>query len=192
MSEHSGLSWALLAERALPSHTALVIQVPKSAQRLALEIEGWLDLKCPEQALEKIEGLFAVPGSRPTALLLRVRANVDLELYDQALADLDEIRAVDHDSDWADMTEAWCRKRMDDLVGATACMERLVNRVSHSAIGHFNLGCYLALMGKTQRALDEVALACGIDPSLRRVLAEEGDLQSLHGHPAFECLKDPA
>lgn len=169
-----------------------MIRVPKSAQRLALEIEGWLDLKCPEQALEKIEALLAVPGSRPTGLLLRVRAYVDLEMFDEALADLDEIRTVDHDSDWADMTEAWCRKRMNDLAGATACMERLVHRVSHSAIGHFNLGCYLALMGKTQRALDEVALACGIDPSLRRVLDEESDLQSLHGHPAFECLKDPA
>ena len=167
-----------------------MIQVPKSVQRLAVEIEGWLDLSCPEQALLKMEDLLGVPGARPAALVLRVRAFVDMKRFEEALIDIDEVRNFDHDPDWADVTEAWCRKRMGDLPGAAACMERLLERTNHSAIGHFNLGCYLALQGETERALDEVTVACGIDPEFRKLLADESDLEPLHGHPAFESLKD--
>lgn len=170
-------------------YTPLVIHVPKSVQRLTVEIEGWLDLSCPEQALLKMENMLAVPGARPAALVLRVRAFVDLMRFDEALTDIEEVRNFDHDPDWADLTEAWCRKRMDDLPGAAACMERLLERTNHSAIGHFNLGCYFALQGETKRALDEITVACGIDPEYRELLGGESDLESLHGQAAFESLK---
>jgi tetratricopeptide (TPR) repeat protein len=165
-----------------------VFQVPQSVQRLAVEIEGWLDLSCPEHALHKLPELLAVPGARPAGLSLRVRALVELNRFAAAIADLEEIRHFDHDPEWADLTEAWCRKRMDDLPAAVACMQRLLRRCNHSAIGHFNLGCYLALLGEQRRALDEVTIACGIDPSFRKLLASEPDLDALRGNPAFDTL----
>ena len=165
------------------------MQVPQSVQRLAVEIEGWLDMKCPERALDRLETLLEVPGARPVGLALRTRAHVDMKRYADALGDLAELRSFEHDEDWADLTEAWCRKRSDDLEGAKGCMERLIARRNHSAIGHFNLGCYLALLGDRSRALDEVTVACGIDPTFRRLLAEESDLDSLGGMPEFESLK---
>ena len=165
-----------------------MFQVPPSVQRLAIEIEGWLDLNCPEHAILKLSDLLAVPGARPTALSLRVRALVATHDYDDAIADLNEIRHFDHDPEWADLTEAWCRKRLNDLPAAIACMERLVARTNHSAIGHFNLGCYLALAGEPERALDEITLSCGIDNSFRKLLAEEADLDSLRDYAEFQNL----
>ncbi|MCA8954537.1 MAG: hypothetical protein KDC87_00605, partial [Planctomycetes bacterium] len=161
-----------------------------AVQRTALEIEGWLDLGCAEHALQKLEALFALPGARPAALILRVRALVALGDFRAALLDLEEVQDFDHDPDWRDLTEAWCRKRIDDLPGAVQCMERLVARTHHSAIGHFNLGCYLALRGESSRALDEVSLACGLDPSFRAMLADESDLESLRHLPEFRALLD--
>ena len=165
-----------------------MFQVPQSVQRLAMEIEGWLDLDCPEHAIEKLSGLLGVPGARPAALSLRVRALVATSRYEEALADLDEIRHFEHDPGWADMTEAWCRKRLGDLPAAIECMERLVDRANHSAIGHFNLGCYLALAGDPYRALEEVSISCGIDQSFRKLLADESDLDSLRDYPEFQDL----
>ena len=81
---------------------------------------------------------------------MRVRALVAMEDLAGALADLARLKGLDHDEEWADVTEAWCRKRLDDLPGAVACMERLIDR-GRSPIGHFNLGCYLALMGEAER-----------------------------------------
>lgn len=169
-----------------------MFHVPPSVQRLAIEITGWLDLGCAERALDKLPTLLEVPGARPAALMLRVRAYTELLRYEDAIADIEDLRSFDHDADWADLTEAWCRKRMGDLTGAADCMERLLKRSNHSAIGHFNLGCYLALQGETGRALDEVTLACGIDPSFRKLLGEESDLDSLRGLPGFQSLVEQA
>lgn len=165
-----------------------MFQVPPSVQRLAIEIGGWLDLGCAERAVEKLKTLFEVPGARPAALIMRVRAYTELGRYEEAILDIDDVRSFDHDADWADLGEAWCRKRMGDLTGAAQCMERLLERSNHSAIGHFNLGCYLALLGETGRALDEVTLACGIDPEFRTLLDDEADLDSLRNLPDFRSL----
>ncbi len=67
-------------------------------------------------------------------------------------------------------------------------MRRLLQRNSASAIGHFNLGCYLALAGEKDAAIDEVTLACGIDEQFRELLREEPDLESLHGDQRFDQL----
>jgi hypothetical protein len=169
-----------------------VFHVPKSVQRVAVEIEGWLDLSCPEHALTKLKDLLAVPGARPAALTLRVRAYMDMNRFDDAVVDIDELRSFDHDPERADIMEAWCRKRMNDLAGAVVCMERLLERTKHSAIGHFNLGCYLALQGDSARALDEITVACGIDPQCRKMLDGESDLDSLRGIPGFDSLLEQA
>ncbi len=164
------------------------MKLPSSLARLALEVEGWLELGCAEHALSKMPRLDASPEAKPIALALRVRALVDLKRFPQALTSLDELRRFEHDPDWADTTEAWCRKRLADLPGAIACMERLLARTPRSAIGHYNLGCYLALAGDTERALDEVSLACGMDETFRKHAVSETDLDELRGDPRFEAL----
>ncbi|HLQ38295.1 MAG TPA: hypothetical protein VK348_10855 [Planctomycetota bacterium] len=165
-----------------------MVAIPQSFARLAQEIDGWLDLRCPEKALARLGAMLEDPAARPAALVFRVRALVNMTQYATALGDLAELRGSDHDPEWLDLTEAWCRKRSDDLPGAVRCMEQLVARNQRSAIGHFNLGCYLALAGDKQRALDEVTMACGLDVDLRDFAGDEPDLDSLHDDPRFRAL----
>lgn len=167
--------------------TLASVDVPPALHRIVLEIEGWLEMECPEKALEKSAPLLDNPAGRAVGLLLQVRALVDMKEFQKALRQLERLREFDHDEEWAAVTEAWCRKRMADLPGAVACMERLIDR-GHSAIGHFNLACYLALMGEHQRALDELSVACGMDARFRQLLKEEKDLDSLRDDPGFQAL----
>ena len=162
--------------------------VPESLQRLVAEIDGWLELRCPDRALERLETLLAEPKARIIALTLRIRAYVSSKRHREAVADIAELRAAQHDPEWLDLTEAWCRKRMQDLPAAITCMEQLLQRNGKSAIGHFNLGCYLALAGDSDRALDEVSIACGIDASFRGMLHDEPDLDTLRVDPRFQQL----
>ncbi len=166
----------------------VVLSVPDSLTRRAAEVEGWLDLERPDKALGRMGPLLETPGARPAALYLRTRAFVGLGRHEEALADLEELRPFDPDPEWLDLTEAWCLKRVGKLEGAVACMQRLVERSRRSAIGHYNLGCYLALLGDKERAIDEVTVACGIEARLRSAATEESDLDSLRGDPRFEAL----
>ena len=163
------------------------MQVPPSLERIVIEVEGWLEMECPEKALQKLASVLEHPVGRPVGLLLKVRALVAMNQLGAALTELENLKGMDHDEEWANLTEAWCRKRLDDLPGAVACMERLTKH-GKCAIGHFNLACYLALMGEHQRALDEVSIACGMDTRFRKLLADEEDLESLRDDPAFQAL----
>jgi tetratricopeptide (TPR) repeat protein len=166
----------------------LVFAVPPDLERLAAEIDGWLDLRCPDKALALLQPLLDRKEARSEGLALRIRAHVATRQHDLALRDLQELRATDYDPEWLDLTEAWCRKRTADLPGAVRCMEQLLARNARSAIGHYNLGCYLALIGERERAVDEVTLACGIDPSLRELLHDEPDLDTLARDARFRQL----
>ncbi len=165
-----------------------MIPVPPSLQRLADQIDGWLDLRCPERALDLLAPILADPAGRPAGLTMRIRAYVRQGRYQDALLDVAELRASQPPLDWIDLTEAWCRKRVADLPGAIRCMEQLLARNHQSAIGHFNLGCYLALDGQRDRAIDEVTIACGIDVEFRNHARDEPDLDSLRTEATFRQL----
>ena len=162
--------------------------VPASLSRKVTEIEGWLELERPEKALKLLPPLLETTGARPEGLYLRVRALVALQRHEDALSDITELRTFEADLDWLDLTEAWCRKRLGQIDRAARCMEKLVKRSRRCAVGHYNLGCYLALLGDKERAIDELTIACGIEDRFRREAAEETDLDSLRGDPAFEQL----
>lgn len=153
-----------------------------------MEVDGWLDLGCPAHALQRMAPLLAAPGARPVALALQVRALVELGQHAAALDAIDELAYFEHDPEWRLVTEAWCRKRLDDLPGALRCMRRLTELEPHSAIGHFNLGCYLALAGEREEAIEEVTVACGIDDDFRKHAATEADLEPLRDDPRFQVL----
>lgn len=165
-----------------------MIPVPASLQRIADEVDGWLDLRCPERALERLEPLLQDPAGRPAGLAMRIRAYVRMGRHAEALQDLTELRRGDQALDWLDLCEAWCRKRTADLPGAIRCMEQLIAREPKSDIGHFNLGCYLALAGDRDRAIDEVTIACGLTESFRDLARDEPDLDSLRNDARFRQL----
>src|SRR5262249_41851840 len=135
--------------------TRRVFSVPPPLQRLHDQIDGWLDLRQPERALELLAPMLADDTGRPAALVLRIRAIARLGRFADALPNLAELRSRDATDDWVDLTEAWCKKRTGDLRGAIACLEQLLERDHRNDTAHFNLGCYLALLGEHDRAIDE-------------------------------------
>ena len=162
--------------------------VPKHLERLADQIDGWLDLRCPDKALALVGPMLGDPAARAAGLERKVRAHVRLGEYPQALADLGELRQLAPAEEWVDLTEAWCRKRTGDLRGAVRCLDALLARDHKCAAARFNLGCYLALLGESDRAIDELSLACGLDDGNRDFLRDDADLDGLRTDPRFRAL----
>lgn len=167
-----------------------MFSVPPPLQRLADQIDGWLDLRCPDKALDLLGALLADPAARPAGLAMRVRALARMARFADALPDLDELRRIapPDEQDWIELTDAWCRKRTGDLPGAIACLERLLARDHRSDTAHFNLACYLALAGQPDRAVDHLALACGLNEQCRDFARDEPDLDPLRTDPRFREL----
>lgn len=165
--------------------------IPEAMHRLVDQVDGWLELRCPERALELVGPLIANPESNAIGLSLRIRANARLGNYPDALRDLDELRSQHPTDDWIDMTEAWCRRRNDDLPGSIRCMEQLLARNHRDHIAHFNLACYLALSGEKDRAIDELSIACGLHPECRTFAIDEPDFDSLRTDERFRQLLRP-
>lgn len=157
-------------------------------QRLVVEVDGWIDLGCCEKALERLAPLLQEELTREVGTGLRARALVALGRHAEAVEDITFLRRGGADPEWLDLTEAWCRKRLGDLDGAIRCMQDLLAREPRSAIGHYNLGCYLALTGRLTEALDEVTVACGIDGTFRSHAMDETDLDGLRGDARFAAL----
>ena len=125
-------------------------------------------------------------------LALRIRANARLGNYAAALADLAELRIEHPHSEWVDLTEAWCRRRHDDLPGAIRCIEQLLARNHKHHIAHFNLACYLALSGKVDRSIDALSIACGMNPECRMFAIDEPDFDAGDGFDMDEGAAEEA
>ena len=165
--------------------------VPEALQRLVDQIDGWLDLRCPERALELVDPVIASPQGKSIGLSLRVRANARLGNYQEALRDLAELRRDHSTDDWIDLTEAWCRRRNNDLPGAIRCTEQLISRNPRHDIARFNRACYLALAGDKDGAIDELSMACGLNPECRTLAIDEPDFDSLRTDERFRQLLRP-
>ncbi len=162
--------------------------IPPAHQRLADQIDGWLDLRCPDKALALVAPMLADAGARAAGLWLRVRALVRLGDYEQALPDLAELARMHSDESWVPLTDAFCRKRTGDLRGAADVLRRLLQRDHKNATAHFNLACYLALAGDQDGAIDALSLACGLDAEHRLFARDEPDFDSLRTDERFRAL----
>lgn len=169
----------------------MIYPVPKALERLVDQVDGWLELRCPERALELVDPLMGDPAARACGLSLRIRAYARMGTFGDALRDLQELRSMHPDDDWVDLTEAWCRRRNDDLDGAIRCAEQLIERNRRHDVAHFNLACYLALSQQTDRAIDALSLACGLNPDNRAYALDEPDLDGLRTDERFRQLIRP-
>jgi tetratricopeptide (TPR) repeat protein len=66
--------------------------------------------------------------------------------------------------------------------------QEVLARVARHPLGVYNLACYLALAGHTERALDALAFALEVEPSDRDNARHDDDFASLRTHPRFVTL----
>jgi len=89
---------------------------------------------------------------------------------------------------WARLSEAARWRRKGDLQKAAEVLREAIRRFPDQAVLHYDLACYLALLGRKEEALKELEIALQRKPNLKALAQKDDDLRSLQGDPRFEKL----
>lgn len=149
-------------------------------------------------ALEAGESAGGDARGKQSAALLVVRKGGGYGGFDDRYIDL---RVDDHPEPvkelrrlltmklaWARLSEAARWRRKGDLQKAAEVLQEAIRRFPDQAVLHYDLACYLALLGRKEGALKELEIALQRDPNLKALAQKDDDLRSLRGDPRFEKL----
>jgi uncharacterized Ntn-hydrolase superfamily protein len=149
-------------------------------------------------ALEAGESAGGDARGKQSAALLVVRKGGGYGGFDDRYIDL---RVDDHPEPvkelrrlltmklaWARLLEAARWRRKGDLQKAAEVLQEAIRRFPDQAVLHYDLACYLALLGRKEEALKELEIALQSDPNLKALAQKDDDLRSLRGDPRFEKL----
>jgi len=156
--------------------------------KIQCEAEGYLELGMPEHALDALARLGDPVGFHPDALYLWGEALRELERYADAVIPLSKAAETAPENIHAWVALGWCYKRVGRVDLAIDALQRVLAVAPHEALAHYNLACYLSLVGDKPRALRSLARALAIDPGYRRLIDDETDFEPLRDDPDFQAL----
>lgn len=152
------------------------------------QAEGYLELGMPEQALEVLERIGRPSNFTSHALYLKGEALRTMERYAEALTPLNQAALLSPEDVHLWLAIGWCRKRTGRVDLAIEALERAVEIDGSDALNHYNLACYLSLVGERERALSHLATALRIEPSYRSMVDDEHDFDAIRDDPEFRAL----
>ena len=161
---------------------------PSSPERRIEAAEGYLMLEMPEQALRELRMVEARVGcteSHHTAIA-RLRGEAfrlkgDFEEGARQFLDAPEDLEIS-------IGLAWCLKRTDRLEEAIDVMMSAYQFHDEEPIVLYNLACYFALASDKVQALSWLGRAIRMESSLRELIPDETDFDSLRDDADFQLI----
>lgn len=166
--------------------------IPVRIRRQLDEAEGYLMLEMPGNALRILEGRSEWPLMTFEANFLKGEALRSLDRHREALACLEVAASLRPEDVAVALAQGWCYKRTNRLAEAVDALERALRQEPDNALIHYNLACYWSLAANAPKALEELAIALQLRPEMRRMVADEGDFDSIRNETAFERLVQDA
>lgn len=161
------------------------------AERLAREMEGYLELELFEQALERAHILLSAGAFLAKATFAAGECYKMLGRWQEAVDLFQKLLEGDPPPGLrkgALLGLGWCAKRLGRLDRAIECLETLCRRFPEEAIGPYNLACYYALDGRRDKVIDLLHRAIRMESGYRALARKEEDFCSLREDPEFRSL----
>jgi tetratricopeptide (TPR) repeat protein len=142
---------------------------------------GYLGLGLIDDAANEIEEILPQDKLRVEVVALRIELYRMAERWDgmEALAKYQH-QAQPGEAKWL-LDWAWATRRSRGLAEARAILEGAEAGHQSCALLHYNLACYLCVMGEIPGARDRLGRALALDKDLRLVALEDPDLAPLFG-----------
>jgi tetratricopeptide (TPR) repeat protein len=140
---------------------------------------GYLDLEMPAHALRALEGI-ARPEATPFEFhYLRGQALRLAGRFGEALVAFSRAREYQPENLDVLMGLAWCFKRTDQLARAISTMEEAYRAHPKVPVVLYNIACYYSLAGDKTQSLSWLGRALRMEASLRKQVGDDPDLQAL-------------
>ena len=172
-------------------------QVVKAMAKAFQETQGELAERLMA-ALEAGEQAGGDARGKQSAAILVVRKGAGYGGFDDRYIDL---RVDDHPEPvkelrrilniklaWSQVSEASKWRQKGNIKKAVEILKAAVQRYPDQAVLHYDLACYLALLGEREDALKALERALQLDASLKELAKKDDDLKSLRNDPRFEKL----
>ena len=141
---------------------------------------GWLELGLPEEALSELSSLSARDRMRRHALELRLIAEMESHRWNAA-ADTGRLLCLKEPKEARFFIHAaYCLHETGDTLAARDWLLRGPATLIEDPLFHYNIACYLAVLGDRKRAESHLERAFEMDASLRVSSLEDTDLAELH------------
>ena len=165
-------------------------KVRSSRDRELAAAEGYITLGMYSHALASLDKIVDPEDAAFELNYQRGDALRHLDRHDEALVAFH--RAFDETPDDVDllMAMAWCYKRTNQLPRAITSMEQAYRLAPKQAVILYNLSCYWSLAGNKTQSLSWLgrALRMDKDNSLRRLIDDESDFDTLRNDPDFQLI----
>jgi Flp pilus assembly protein TadD len=140
---------------------------------------GWLELGLPEESLSELAELSARERMRRHALELRLLAEMESQRWNAA-ADTGRLLCMKEPKEARFFIHAaYCLHETGDTLAARDWLLRGPATLIEDPLFHYNIACYLAVLGDCKRAETHLARAFEMDASLRETAREDTDLEAL-------------
>ncbi len=172
-------------------------QVVKAMAKAFQETQGELAERLMA-ALEAGEQAGGDARGKQSAAILVVRKGAGYGGFDDRYIDL---RVDDHPEPikelrrilniklaWSQVSEASKWRQKGNIKKAAEILKAAVQRYPDQAVLHYDLACYLALLGEREDALKALERALQLDAGLKELAKKDDDLKSLRNDPRFEKL----
>ena len=140
---------------------------------------GYMELGLPDMALEELDGLSDETASDPEVRELRLLVLLKAQSWEAAIAVGRDLCADAPERDAAWIHTAFACHEMGRTHEARDLLLAAPDSVRDDPLFHYNLGCYLAVLGEARDAEVSLRLAFRRDPALKHFARTDPDLRSL-------------
>lgn len=139
------------------------------------------------RAVELLATLDEPARSEPMALLLRGEALRALGRWEESLEAMRSAAEREPERLEAWLGMGWCLKRLDRLAEAIQALRHGLDSAPEQAILHYNLACYLSLVGDAATSVEHLARAIALDGRYRDLTEAERDFDPIRRDPRFQA-----
>jgi Flp pilus assembly protein TadD len=144
---------------------------------------GWLDLGLADEALFELQSLPTKDQTSKNVLEVKVHAQMEIQSWNAASETARLLCVQEPQNAEFFLRAAFCLHETGDTLAARNWLLRGPKTLLELPAFHYNLGCYLWVLGERKVARDHLAQAFSMDESLQDFALQDRDLSGLEKLP---------